>query len=72
MDQGRVGMCHRPHNRSIIRGSKRCFEIGLLCVQARAEDRPIMSSVLVMLVTKTEMIPQPHPPGFYGDQGLIS
>ncbi|EFH38955.1 predicted protein [Arabidopsis lyrata subsp. lyrata] len=46
---------------------KRCFQIGLRCVQGRQEDRPVMSSVLLMLLSQTEIIPEPNPPGFYGD-----
>lgn len=42
----------------------RCIQIGLLCVQERAEDRPTMSSVMVMLGSETAMIPQPKPPGY--------
>nr|ADQ37349.1 unknown [Arabidopsis lyrata]BAB40987.1 SRKb [Arabidopsis lyrata] len=42
----------------------RCIQIGLLCVQERAEDRPVMSSVVVMLRSETETIPQPKPPGY--------
>ncbi|KAL1200503.1 Receptor-like serine/threonine-protein kinase SD1-7 [Cardamine amara subsp. amara] len=44
---------------------KRCFQISLLCVQDRPEDRPNMSSVVMMLVSRTETIGQPHPPGYY-------
>ncbi|KAG7658556.1 Protein kinase-like domain superfamily [Arabidopsis suecica] len=42
----------------------RCIQIGLLCVQERAEDRPVMSSVMVMLGSETTAIPQPKRPGF--------
>lgn len=41
----------------------RCFHIGLLCVQERAEDRPTMPSVVVMLESEAA-IPQPKPPGY--------
>ncbi|CAE5963040.1 unnamed protein product [Arabidopsis arenosa] len=42
----------------------RCIQIGLLCVQERAEDRPVMSSVMVMLGSETTAITQPKRPGF--------
>ncbi|CAH8387860.1 unnamed protein product [Eruca vesicaria subsp. sativa] len=42
----------------------RCIQIGLLCVQERAEDRPVMSSVMVMLGSETTAIPQPKRPGY--------
>ncbi|VVB09830.1 unnamed protein product [Arabis nemorensis] len=40
----------------------RCIQIGLLCVQQLAEDRPTMSSVALMLGSQTEAIPQPKNP----------
>ena len=43
----------------------RCIQVGLLCVQLRSEDRPSMSSVLVMLFSDTPMLPPPKQPGFY-------
>ncbi|CAH8257069.1 unnamed protein product [Arabidopsis lyrata] len=42
----------------------RCIQIGLLCVQERAEDRPVMSSVMVLLGSETTAITQPKRPGF--------
>ncbi|ESQ55239.1 hypothetical protein EUTSA_v10025088mg [Eutrema salsugineum] len=48
----------RPHE--ILR----CIQIGLLCVQERAEDRPMMSSVVLMLGSETTAIPYPKPPGY--------
>nr|SSC84616.1 At421370-like [Capsella grandiflora] len=42
----------------------RCIQIGLLCVQERAEDRPMMSSVVLMLGSETVDIPHPKPPGY--------
>lgn len=42
----------------------RCIHIGLLCVQERAEDRPDMSSVVLMLNGERPM-PKPRQPGFY-------
>ncbi|KAF7127241.1 hypothetical protein RHSIM_Rhsim11G0083000 [Rhododendron simsii] len=43
----------------------RCIQIGLLCVQKCPEDRPTMSSVVLMLVSDTVALPQPKQPGFY-------
>ncbi|KAJ4887567.1 Receptor-like serine/threonine-protein kinase SD1-8 [Raphanus sativus] len=48
----------RPHE--ILR----FLQIGLLCVQERAEDRPLMSNVVLMLGSEAEDIPQPKPPGY--------
>lgn len=39
----------------------KCLQIGLLCVQDHAVDRPSMSSVLLML-TSDAAIPQPKQP----------
>nr|VDD01239.1 unnamed protein product [Brassica rapa] len=49
----------------------RCIQIGLLCVQERAEDRPVMSTVMVMLGSETTAIPQPKPPGFCVGRSLF-
>ncbi|KAL0320717.1 UNVERIFIED_CONTAM: G-type lectin S-receptor-like serine/threonine-protein kinase [Sesamum radiatum] len=43
---------------------KRCVQVGLLCVQKYAEDRPVMSSVLFMLGTEGAILPEPKEPGF--------
>ena len=42
----------------------RCMHISLLCVQQRPEDRPTMSSVVVMLGSEIELA-QPKQPGFF-------
>ncbi|XP_020201910.1 receptor-like serine/threonine-protein kinase SD1-8 [Cajanus cajan] len=42
----------------------RCIQVGLLCVQERAEDRPTMSSVVLMLSSDTASMPEPKNPGF--------
>nr|AAA33008.1 serine/threonine kinase receptor [Brassica napus var. napus]CAB89179.1 S-locus receptor kinase [Brassica napus var. napus] len=42
----------------------KCIQIGLLCVQERAEHRPTMSSVVWMLGSEATEIPQPTPPGY--------
>lgn len=42
----------------------RCIQVGLLCVQERAEDRPTMQNVVLMLSSETATIPLPKTPGF--------
>ncbi|KAK2436967.1 G-type lectin S-receptor serine/threonine-protein kinase [Trifolium repens] len=42
----------------------RCIQVGLLCVQERAEDRPTMSSVVLMLSSETATVAEPKNPGF--------
>lgn len=42
----------------------RCIQVGLLCVQEQAEDRPTMATVLLMLNSETTTLPQPKTPGF--------
>ncbi|XP_043698278.1 G-type lectin S-receptor-like serine/threonine-protein kinase At4g27290 [Telopea speciosissima] len=48
----------------------RCIQVGLLCVQQRPEDRPTMSSVLLMLDSENTTLPQPKRPGFYTERCL--
>ncbi|KAK9133682.1 hypothetical protein Scep_013210 [Stephania cephalantha] len=43
----------------------RCIQVGLLCVQQRPDDRPTMSSVVIMLSSDSPNLPQPKHPGFY-------
>ncbi|KAM3339071.1 hypothetical protein P3S68_031157 [Capsicum galapagoense] len=45
-------------------GDQKMHAIGLLCVQEFAEDRPTISSVLVMLTTETTSLPAPLQPAF--------
>uniref|UniRef100_M4FCE8 Apple domain-containing protein n=1 Tax=Brassica campestris TaxID=3711 RepID=M4FCE8_BRACM len=42
----------------------RRLQIGLLCVQSRVDDRPLMSAVVLMLESEAVDIPQPNPPGY--------
>ncbi|KAK6917412.1 Bulb-type lectin domain [Dillenia turbinata] len=42
----------------------RCIQVGLLCVQEHAEDRPTMSTVVLLLSSETTSLPQPKNPGF--------
>ncbi|CAI9752754.1 unnamed protein product [Fraxinus pennsylvanica] len=44
-----------------------CIQIGLLCVQERADDRPTMRSVLDMLEGERVTLPLPKLPGFWFD-----
>ncbi|KAI4317415.1 hypothetical protein L6164_025284 [Bauhinia variegata] len=45
----------------------RCVQVGLLCVQERASDRPNMSEVVSMLSNETASLPSPKRPAFYID-----
>ncbi|XP_050369506.1 G-type lectin S-receptor-like serine/threonine-protein kinase At4g27290 [Argentina anserina] len=42
----------------------RCIQVALLCVQQRMDDRPTMSTVLLMLSHENFVMPQPREPGF--------
>ncbi|KAH6775426.1 hypothetical protein C2S52_012987 [Perilla frutescens var. hirtella] len=44
---------------------KRCIQVGLLCVQNAADERPLMPSVVLMLSTEDTALPQPKKPGFF-------
>ncbi|KAK7405576.1 hypothetical protein VNO78_07024 [Psophocarpus tetragonolobus] len=43
---------------------EKCLHIGLLCVQQEAEDRPTMSSVVLMLGSDTMTLPKPNQPAY--------
>lgn len=47
----------------------KCVNVGLLCVQDRANDRPTMSSVMVMLEGGAAAISQPRRPTFVAEMG---
>ncbi|XP_017191316.1 G-type lectin S-receptor-like serine/threonine-protein kinase SD1-1 isoform X10 [Malus sylvestris] len=47
----------------------RCIHVGLLCVQQLPEDRPTMSSVILMLGNDSRL-PEPKQPGFFGGKNL--
>ncbi|RWR88176.1 G-type lectin S-receptor-like serine/threonine-protein kinase [Cinnamomum micranthum f. kanehirae] len=49
----------------------RCIQIGLLCVQEKAKDRPNMSSVVLMLGNETVML-SPTQPAFCFEKGNCS
>ncbi|KAF7822814.1 G-type lectin S-receptor-like serine/threonine-protein kinase [Senna tora] len=48
----------------------RCIHISLLCVQQNPEDRPTMSSVVLMLGSEIELA-EPKEPGFYVEKLLV-
>ncbi|KAF7822789.1 G-type lectin S-receptor-like serine/threonine-protein kinase [Senna tora] len=47
----------------------RCMHVGLLCVQQKPEDRPDMSSVVLML-NGEKLLSKPNAPGFYSGRDL--
>lgn len=46
----------------------RCIQVGLLCAQKLPNDRPAMSSVVLMLGTEGPILPQPKQPGFFTER----
>ncbi|KAJ4841987.1 hypothetical protein Tsubulata_005415 [Turnera subulata] len=48
----------------------RCIHVGLLCVQQKPEDRPNMSSVVLMLNGESSL-PQPKQPGFFTEREIF-
>ncbi|XP_014524208.1 G-type lectin S-receptor-like serine/threonine-protein kinase At4g27290 isoform X2 [Vigna radiata var. radiata] len=57
-------------NSSVLSGALRCIHISLLCVQQHPEDRPNMSTVVVMLSSESSL-PQPKEPGFLMEKEKI-
>ncbi|XP_010433929.1 PREDICTED: cysteine-rich receptor-like protein kinase 11 [Camelina sativa] len=43
----------------------RCIHIALLCVQENPEDRPMLSTIILMLTSNTVTLPVPRLPGFF-------
>ncbi|XP_010448752.1 PREDICTED: cysteine-rich receptor-like protein kinase 11 [Camelina sativa] len=43
----------------------RCIHIALLCVQENPEDRPMLSTIILMLTSNTVTLPMPRLPGFF-------
>ena len=41
-----------------------CIQVGLLCVQEKAEDRPTMSDIVLMLNNEGVTLPTPKQPAF--------
>ncbi|KAL0012572.1 hypothetical protein SO802_007680 [Lithocarpus litseifolius] len=48
----------------------RCIQVSLLCVQQHPEDRPPISSVLLLLDSENSSLPQPKQPGFYTERSI--
>ena len=48
----------------------RSIHVGLLCVQQCPEDRPNMSTVVLMLSSEGEL-PQPKQPGFFTERNMF-
>ena len=42
----------------------KCIHIGLLCVEENPQDRPTMSTVVVMLGSESIALPEPKHPAF--------
>ncbi|EMS52493.1 Receptor-like serine/threonine-protein kinase SD1-8 [Triticum urartu] len=42
---------------------RRCIQVALLCVDMHPRNRPLMSSVVMMLATENAMLPEPNEPG---------
>lgn len=54
---------------SNISAVMRSIHVGLLCVQLSPDDRPSMSSVVLMLSSESTL-PQPKRPGFYTERDM--
>ncbi|KAK3032640.1 hypothetical protein RJ639_036600 [Escallonia herrerae] len=48
-----------------------CIQVGLLCVQQRADDRPTMASVVSMLRSESASLPEPQQPGFFNGRSTM-
>lgn len=55
------------HNQSEV---LRALHVGLLCVQRHPDDRPNMSSVVLML-SSDGALPQPKEPGFFTERNVV-
>lgn len=49
----------------------RCIQVGLLCVQQSAADRPTMSEVISFLSNETMPLPAPNEPAFVNQKNTI-
>ncbi|KAL0290899.1 UNVERIFIED_CONTAM: G-type lectin S-receptor-like serine/threonine-protein kinase SRK [Sesamum angustifolium] len=58
---------HRIYSLEVVRS----IQIGLLCVQQNPEDRPTMSSVVLMLGNEGE-IPQAKQPGLFTERDVLA
>lgn len=43
----------------------RCIHIALLCIQEDPEDRPVMSTIILLLTSTTITLQVPRAPGFF-------
>lgn len=43
----------------------RCIHVGLLCVQDRPDDRPLMSSVIFMFENESALLSAPKKPAYF-------
>ncbi|KAI3986564.1 hypothetical protein MKX01_014102, partial [Papaver californicum] len=50
---------------SVSAEALRCTQVDLLCVQQLPDDRPTMSSVVLMLGSENTVLPEPKEPGFF-------
>jgi len=41
----------------------RCVQVALLCVEVQPRNRPLMSSVVMMLASENATVPEPNEPG---------
>jgi hypothetical protein len=41
----------------------RCIQVALLCVEVQPRNRPLMSSVVMMLASENATLPEPNEPG---------
>ncbi|KAL2331509.1 hypothetical protein Fmac_019090 [Flemingia macrophylla] len=69
------GNCHEIVNSTIrdslnLSAALRSIHVGLLCVQLSPDDRPNMSSVVLMLSSESAL-PQPNLPGFFTSTNLV-
>ncbi|KAK4421545.1 G-type lectin S-receptor-like serine/threonine-protein kinase [Sesamum alatum] len=58
---------HKLYSPEVVRS----IQVGLLCVQQNPEDRPTMSSVVLMLGNEGE-IPQARQPGFFTERDVLA
>ena len=57
-------------NSCILSEVLRCIHVALLCVQQKPEDRPNMSSMVLML-SSDNSLPNPRQPGFFTKTALL-
>jgi len=50
---------------------ERCIQIGLLCVEHYADDRPTMFDVVSMLTNKSAIVSLPQTPAFYVGRRIL-